>query len=207
MKERRKERLVGSEAEYLGSAWSICPECVGEKRRTFWPPALLPLRRFPPLAHSVHICHSILLIYFSLPRPCCFFPFFFSFFSLTLLSFFHLSRLLRLFRTVWTPMPSRTPCRLFITRVIHHMLLLVRNYFVCAPIKKSRRLSMTRVNYRSALRLTRWFLKSNWTDLYPQPSLFLLEVMCWRLAGNRGYAFLWPGYAPRNEKTTWIWAE
>lgn len=166
--------------------------------------ALLLLRLFPPLAHSVHICHSILLIYFPLPFPehLVFFLF---------LSFFYHCYHSSIYHACWDfseqselPCP---PCRLFIMCVIHHVLLLVRNYFVCAQIKKSRRLSVARVNYRSVLCLARSFLQSNRTDLCPQPSLFLLDVMFWRLGGNPGYVFLLLGYEPwieNNLDLSWI---
>lgn len=165
---------------------------------------------FPPLAHSVRIWHSILLIYFSLPLPgrATFCPTSYPFLlSLTLLSFFHLSCLLRLFRTVWTWMPSLPP-RLFMTRVIHHVLPLLRNNFVCAEIRKRWRLSPLR-----DLIIDR---RCGWHVRLPDPNGQICALSClyfyWKWCGDgaareRGYALLRLGCAPRNEKTTWIWAE
>lgn len=160
----------------------------GENGGRFWPLALLLLWLFPTIStFRSYLTLDPANLFFSPRSPTVSLsPEFFSFLSLTLLSFFHLSCLLRLFRTICTrtPSPHRPPRCLFVLRVIHHVLSLVRNYFVRAEIEKRRWLSTPRVNYRSAPRLTRSSTKSKRTDLCPQPSLFLLGVMRRRLGGN-----------------------
>lgn len=89
-------------------------------------------------------------------------------------------------------MPSlpRSPRRLFMVRVIRRELLLARNYFVRAGIKKRRRLFTPRVNYRPAATADTFVSEIKPDRLVPSAVFNSIGSEALTTLRDPGYAFL-----------------